>query len=53
MIAMMSGNRVYWLPPLLWETIFSFFKGSDMGELLALNHNAVQNRLHHRDDLLY
>ena len=35
MIAMLSGNRLYWLPPLLWETVFSFFRGSDMGKLLA------------------
>lgn len=32
-IAILSANRISWLPPLMWELIFSFFKGEDICEL--------------------
>lgn len=32
--AILCGNRVLWLPPLLWEMVFRHFKGGDVGRLL-------------------
>eukprot|EP00040_Diaphanoeca_grandis_P009498 m.49040 g.49040 ORF g.49040 m.49040 type:complete len:356 (-) comp20927_c1_seq1:163-1230(-) len=33
----MCSNRITELPPLMWEMIFSFFKGADIHTLLAIN----------------
>lgn len=46
--AMLSGNRIGYLPPLVWETIFSSFRGSDIAQLVHANEPAKRRVFRHR-----